>query len=99
MDPQEAKLRASQRLTPAGFGDDPVEQWGKVGAGDDVRPVPTEPGAYRRFYDGVVQALRGIAPPPVDPRDAVAGLAVIEAARQSAAERRVVAVASITPTA
>lgn len=94
MDPQEAKLRNGQRPDQPGFGIYPSEQWGTLGEGEDVRPVPTEPGAYRRFYEGVVEALRGVAPPPVDPHDAIAGLAVIEAARQSAAEGRVVAVAS-----
>jgi predicted dehydrogenase len=98
MDPQEAKLRASGRLDPAGFGDDPVGQWGEVGAGDDLRPVPTERGDYRRFYEGVVRALRGAAAPPVDPHDAIAGLAVIEAARQSNADGRVITVASVANT-
>ena len=92
MDPQEAKLRATGRLDHAGFGDDPADQWGKLGAGADVRTVPTEPGSYVRFYEGMVEALRGTAPPPVDPRDAIAGLGVIEAARRSFAERCVVAV-------
>jgi scyllo-inositol 2-dehydrogenase (NADP+) len=92
MDPQEAKLRATGRLDHAGFGEDPAEQWGKLGAGTDVRTVPTEPGSYRRFYEGMVEALRGTAPPPVDPHDAIAGLGVIEAARQSATERRVVTI-------
>jgi predicted dehydrogenase len=99
MDPQEAKLRDGQAPDRPGFGDDPAEQWGRVGAGDDVRPAPSEAGAYRRFYEGVVAALGGVAPPPVDPRDAIAGLAVIEAARQSAAESRVVTVASVVDTA
>jgi predicted dehydrogenase len=94
MDPQEAKLRATGRLDGAGFGDDPAEQWGKLGAGDDVRTIPTEPGSYRRFYEGMVEALRGTAPPPVDPHDAIAGLRVIEAARRSFTERRVVSVES-----
>jgi scyllo-inositol 2-dehydrogenase (NADP+) len=94
MDPQEAKLREGQRPHGLGFGAYPLEQSGKLGAGDDVQPLATESGSYRRFYEGMVEALRGVAPPPVDPQDAIAGLAVIEAARQSATERRVVAVAS-----
>jgi scyllo-inositol 2-dehydrogenase (NADP+) len=51
--------------------------------------VPTEPGDYPAFYAGVAAALRG-GHVPVDPDDAVAGLEIIEAARRSAAERRVV---------
>jgi predicted dehydrogenase len=38
----------------------------------------------------MVRALRDGAPLPVDPEDAVAGLAIIEAAQRSSAERRVV---------
>ena len=91
MDPQEAKLREGQLPDRAGFGDDPEVHWGRLGTGENTTAVPTEPGAYRRFYAGVVDALRGVAPPPVDPSDAVASLAVIEAARVSAADQRVVA--------
>jgi scyllo-inositol 2-dehydrogenase (NADP+) len=53
--------------------------------------VRTEPGAYQRFYEGVAAALRGQAPPPVDPADAVAALTVLDAARRSAGERAAVA--------
>jgi predicted dehydrogenase len=98
MDPQEAKLRQGHKAYGAGFGADPVEQWGKLGAGDDVQPVMTEPGDYRRFYEGVAEALRSTSPPPVNPEDAVAGLAIIEAAQRSAAERRVVPVARVEST-
>ena len=92
LDPQEAKLRDGQSPDLPGFGDDPESSWGKLGAEHDVRLVPTETGAYRRFYEGVVDALRGIAPPPVSPHDAIAALAVIEAARRSAAEHCVIAI-------
>jgi predicted dehydrogenase len=88
-DPQEAALRAGQRPGGPGWGEDPPEDWGRLGAGDDVRPVRTEPGAYQRFYEGVVRALRDGAPPPVDPQDAVAALEVIAAAQRSAREQRV----------
>ena len=52
--------------------------------------VPTVPGAYQRFYEGVLLALREDAPPLVDPDDVVAGLEVLDAARESAREQRVV---------
>jgi predicted dehydrogenase len=92
MDPQEAKLRDGQSPDRPGFGDDPRENWGTLGTEDEFTTVPTEPGAYRRFYEGLVDALRGVAPAPVDPNDAVAALAVIEAAQRSAAEQRVIQV-------
>lgn len=46
--------------------------------------------AYPDFYTGAVDMLRHGAPPPVDPADAVTTLTVLEAARRSATERRVV---------
>jgi scyllo-inositol 2-dehydrogenase (NADP+) len=63
---------------------------GILGADEQVEVVPTLPGAYEDFYAGVVAALAGDAPPPVDPWDAVAVLEVIEAARRSAADHLVV---------
>jgi scyllo-inositol 2-dehydrogenase (NADP+) len=89
-DPQEAALRAGGRPGSPGWGEDPHDSWTEVGAADDFRRVATEPGDYRRFYEGVADSLRTGAPPPVPIADAIAGLEVIEAARQSAAERRVV---------
>ena len=50
----------------------------------------SEPGAYPRYYAGVVASLRHGAPPPVDPEDAVAGLEIIAAAQRSAARRETV---------
>lgn len=90
MDPQEAALRRGGKLEPAGWGEDPRDAWGQLGAGSDVESIPTDTGGYQRFYEGVVTALRGGGPPPVDPHDAVAGLEIIEAAQRSAAERRVI---------
>jgi predicted dehydrogenase len=92
LDVQEDALRRGERPDRRGgaWGEEPEERWGTVGAGDDVRPVPTEPGAYQRFYAGVAASLRQGTPPPVDPNDAVAGLAIIEAARRSATVGRVV---------
>ncbi len=81
LDPQEEALRRGARPGSPGWGEEPPERWGLLGASDDLRPVPTERGAYERFYAGVAAALRKGMPPPVDPADAVAGLEVIEAAR------------------
>ena len=91
LDVQEESLRAGRRPEDPLWGREPEDRWGLLGAGDHLRPVPTDPGAYQRFYEGVVLALRESAPPPVDPEDAVAGLEVLEAAKVSARERRVVA--------
>ena len=92
LDPQEAALAAGARPGDAGWGLDAANPDGTLGAGDDVRPVPTEAGAYERFYAGLVAAIRDGAPPPVELDTVLAGLGIIEAAQRSARERRVVRV-------
>ena len=84
LDPQEEALRAGARPGDPGWGREPEERWGRLVAGDAEQPVETEPGAYEAFYAGLVSALRGQGPPPVDPMDAVAVLEVLEAAARSA---------------
>ena len=58
--------------------------------GADARPLKTERGNYRRFYELTVPWLRDGAPPPVDPLDAIAVLNIIQAAQRSVAEAKVV---------
>ncbi|MFL5826238.1 MAG: Gfo/Idh/MocA family oxidoreductase [Thermoleophilaceae bacterium] len=81
LDPQEDALAGGARPGDNGWGLDPEELWGALGTVEGTRRVATEAGAYERFYAGVGAALRGEAPPPVDPRDAVAALEVLDAAR------------------
>jgi predicted dehydrogenase len=90
LDVQEDALVAGELPSRPEWGREPEAAWGVAGGGSDVRPVPTEPGAYQEFYRGVVASLRDGAPPPVDPQDAVSALEVLEAARASAGEGRVV---------
>jgi scyllo-inositol 2-dehydrogenase (NADP+) len=89
LDVQEAALRAGERPDAPGFGREPRERWGVLGTEEIAQPLETEPGRYLAFYEGMVAAIRGDAPPPVTLADAIAGLEVIEAARASA-ERGVV---------
>jgi predicted dehydrogenase len=93
MDGQEELLLAGS--TPATLGADwgaePAERWGKVYRGADGQTVPTENGAWNIFYPAFARAVRGAGPVPVDPRDAIASLTVLDAARRSATEGDVVA--------
>lgn len=84
-DPQEARALAGARPSDPGFGDDPPEHWGRLFSADrEPTAVPTEPGDYRRFYAAFRDAVRTGTAPPVDPRDAIRGLRVLEAAEVSA---------------
>jgi predicted dehydrogenase len=81
VDVQEEALRAGRSPNEPGFGDEPRERWGRLVTGEKSREVPTEPGSYGSFYAGVAASLRDGAPPPVDPRDAVAVLELLDEAR------------------
>jgi predicted dehydrogenase len=90
LDVQEDALRRGQRPDEPGWGEEPPDLWGRAGAGNELRTVPTEPGAYPEFYRRLLAALRDGAPPPVEPEDALSGLEILEAARRSASEARTV---------
>jgi predicted dehydrogenase len=93
VDPQEETLKAGLRPGDAGWGEDSRERWGVLGDGERSSVVQTERGAYECFYEGVVRTLAEGTPPPVPVADAIAGLAIVEAAYRSAAERCVVPMA------
>lgn len=58
--------------------------------GAEAAPVPRAPGGHEDFYLLVAAWLRGGAPAPVDPRDAVVTARVLDAARRSAQAGQVV---------
>ena len=90
IDPQEEALLAGGTPGAPGWGEEPESSWGKVGAGDDARAVRTEPGNYLEFYEGVAAAIRDGAEPPVTTEQGIAMMDVLDAARLSAKEGRVV---------
>ncbi|RFU19751.1 Gfo/Idh/MocA family protein [Geodermatophilus marinus] len=90
MDGQEAALLAGRRPDGGGWGVEPPERWGRLSRGDDAETVPSERGAWDTFYPAFARAVRGEGPVPVDPADAVATAAVLDAARVSATEGRTV---------
>jgi predicted dehydrogenase len=87
LDPQEDALRAGRKPTDANWGAAPPATLVTAGG---AKPVPQEPGDYAAFYEGVRAAIADAAPPPVDPANALETLEIIAAARQSAAESRVI---------
>ncbi|WP_328532489.1 Gfo/Idh/MocA family oxidoreductase [Micromonospora zamorensis] len=95
LDVQEAALHDGGRPDQPGWGEVPPERYGKLGVDGDLRPVPTEPGAYQSFYAQVATALRDGAPMPVNPRDSVATVELIELAHRSAVEGAVLPVPTV----
>jgi predicted dehydrogenase len=91
-DGQEAALLAGR--TPATEGDawgiESEAAWGALHRGDDVTTVPSERGRWDTFYPAFAAAVRGERPVPVDPREAVRILEVLDAALVSSRESRVV---------
>ena len=90
IDGQEDQLVAGIGPGHPDYGREPKGRWGLLVAGEKATPIETERGAYPRFYEGVVDAIREGALPPVDPADAVLTIEVLEAARESARSGKVV---------
>jgi predicted dehydrogenase len=88
MDGQEPALIAGERPGTDAWGTEPPERWGRLQRGETSEPVPSERGRWDAFYPAFAAAVRGEGPVPVDPRDAVASLTIIDAIRESAARRR-----------
>jgi predicted dehydrogenase len=88
LDVQEEALRAGAQAEGPEWGREPPAQWGELGIGDQTHRVETEPGMWPQFYAKVVESMKHGAPPPVDPRDAIAVLDVIETAFAGAGRTR-----------
>lgn len=74
----------------AEWADQEETQRGWLVHGEARDPVRKAAGGWTDFYPAVVEMLRGSAPAPVDPDEALEVLRVLDAARVSAAEGTVV---------
>jgi scyllo-inositol 2-dehydrogenase (NADP+) len=91
-DSQEDRLRNGERPDTAGdWGVEPGPPKPRLLAGERSVPLDGPGGDWPAFYVQLGEALRGRGPLPVDPSDAVSALRVLDAARESAARRTVVA--------
>lgn len=92
VDGQEAQLRSGASPASEGerWGVEPPERWRHLLRGDAAEPVPSARGAWNLFYPAFAAAVRGTQPVPVDPWDAVATAAVLDAARLSARAGQVI---------
>jgi predicted dehydrogenase len=82
-DRQEEQLRAGMLPGSAGWGEDPDDLLMFDGNGVS-RPIPAPAGDQRQFYAGFRKTLLGNAPNPVPPYQALAVMAVLEAAAAAA---------------
>lgn len=93
MDGQEDLLVSGHSpATYDGWGVEPEQRWGRLFRAGDSEPLPSERGAWDLFYPAFAGAVRGSAPLPVDPWDAVATADVLDAARRSAEVGQIVMV-------
>ncbi len=90
LDMQEDSLRRGVRPGDEGWGREPPDHSGTLQVGGETRMLETDPGAYPEFYRLLAEALRSDGTPPVDPRDSVQVLRIIEAAFESARRAAVV---------
>jgi predicted dehydrogenase len=72
------------------WGAELEDAWPRVHRGGQVETIPSERGRWDLFYEQFARAVSGEGPVPVDPRDAVVTAAVLDTARLSAAQGRVV---------
>lgn len=83
LDNQEPALKEQRWPGSGGYGVTPEAEWGLIGIdGSDagLTRVPTERGDYPAFYAGVAASILDGAPAPVDPRDALEVVRIIERA-------------------
>ncbi|MDG4663154.1 Gfo/Idh/MocA family oxidoreductase [Mycobacterium sp. 236(2023)] len=71
---------------PDHWGYEVEERWGVLSTADGTRAVPSEQGAYADYYARFAAAVAGAGPQPVPAAEAIATLAVLDAARRSAAD-------------
>ena len=86
LDPQEDQLKNGAAPTDAGFG--LADQIGALSAGSELVEVPSQRGRYADFYAGVAASILDGAPTPVDARDALEVVRIIERAHEIARATR-----------
>jgi len=72
----------------AAWGYEPEANWGTLATAAGAERIPAEQGRYHDYYEAFANAVRDGTPPPVTAEQGARTLAVLDAARQSAAEGR-----------
>jgi len=74
LDPQEGQLADGLSPSDPAYGLEPDDRHGLLGRDGETERVPTIRGDYPRFYSALADALDGVGPVPVDPREALTGI-------------------------
>lgn len=94
LDPQEAALNKITRIDSPAWGQVPSADWGMLSVDVDggmvSRPVPSIPGDYRLYYEGIRDALLGLSPAPVTALEAWRVARLLEWAMASSKQHRVI---------
>ena len=83
LDPQESQLANGMSASDPRFG--VYEAEGRLGTDAEPVSVGIKPGQYREFYARLAAALRHGGPVPVDPREALEAIGIIESLHASSA--------------
>jgi predicted dehydrogenase len=86
LDVQEAQLKAGQLPSASGFGFDPLAGHLHYSVNDQTQSeeIVMPLGQYMAYYEGVRDAILGLAPNPVTPAEGLLIMQIVEAAQQSA---------------
>lgn len=76
---------------PAVWGYEPEAHWGTLHSAAGQLRIPSEQGRYHDYYEAFAIAVRTGSAPPVTAAEGARTLAVLDAAQQSAAESRSIA--------
>ena len=90
VDPQEQQLRLEVSPDAPSFGFEEEKLFGTLTNPEGTEIVESEKGRYRNYYDELYSALTLGDEPPVTAVDALRVMKIIELARQSSSEGRVV---------
>ncbi len=88
LDVQEQAFKEGRKPVGENWGVEPAERWGKLYFENETRPLPTERGDYRIFYQNVADAITKGSPLQVTLPQTILVLKLIEAAFRSAKEGR-----------
>jgi len=83
LDPQEERLKSGVQPNSPGWASETAEQYGRLYSEESSELITTEAGSYQFFYSQTATAIHNGSKPPVDVRDALWNIKLIELAMES----------------